>query len=69
VFIILISAVGVVEVAQHVELIRLEGGAGFRQGDKAKTPEWLINQQVALMRRIQLRNLGLYRRVNIEDGV
>jgi hypothetical protein len=27
--IILISAVGVVEVAQHVELIRLEGGAGL----------------------------------------
>jgi hypothetical protein len=25
----LISAVGVVEVAQHVELIRLEGGAGL----------------------------------------
>ena len=25
----LISAVGVVEVAQHVELIRHEGGAGF----------------------------------------
>jgi hypothetical protein len=36
----------------------------YSQGDKAKTPERLSAQQIAFIRRIQLRILGLTQRMH-----